>query len=105
METRRKYSADFKRMVVDEFLTGGDSQVALEKKYGIGGGGISRWVREFQEHRDEAFPGNGQLRSSEQEIAALRRQVQNLTEQNTVLKKVLQIVSQSPVQESMDTMA
>lgn len=101
METRKKYPKDFKRMVVDEFLTGGESQVALEKKYGIGGGGISRWVREFHEHRDEAFPGSGALRTSEQEIAALQRQVQNLTEQNTILKKVLQIVSQSPT----DTLA
>lgn len=100
MDTRRKYGAEFKRMVVDEFMTGGESQVALEKKYGIGGGGISRWVRDYQEHRDEAFPGNGQLRTSEQEIAALRRQVQNLTEQVTVLKKVLQIVAQSPIEPS-----
>lgn len=97
MDTRRKYPKDFKWMVVDEFLTGGESQVALEKKYGIGKGGLSRWVREFQEHQEEAFPGNGNLRSSEQEIAALRRQVQNLTEQVTVLKKVLQIVAQSPI--------
>jgi transposase len=100
MYTRKKYGSDFKRMVVDEFMTGGESQVALEKKYGIGGGGVSRWVREFQEHKDEAFPGNGHLRTSEQEIAALRRQVQNLTEQVTVLKKVLQIVVQSPIEPS-----
>lgn len=100
MDTRRKYPADFKRMVVDEFLTGDASQVALEKKYGIGGGGISRWVRAFQEHKEEAFPGNGRLRTSEQEVAALQRQVQNLTEQVTVLKKVLQIVAQSPIDTS-----
>jgi len=100
MDTRRQYNADFKRMVVDEFMTSGKSQVALEKKYGIGGGGISRWVREYHEHKDEAFPGNGRLRTSEQEIAALQRQVQNLTEQVTVLKKVLQIVAQSPIDTS-----
>lgn len=93
MDTRRKYPKEFKRSVVVEYLTGGESQVGLEKKYGIGGGGVSRWVREFQEHEDEAFPGNGKLRTSEQEVAALRRQVQNLTEQVTVLKKVLQIVA------------
>ena len=58
-------------------------------------------MREFQEHKDEAFPGSGKLRTSEQEIAVLQRQVQNLTEQNSILKKVLQIVSQSPT----DTLA
>lgn len=93
---RKTYPADFKRQVVDEFLTGGESQVALEKKYGIGAGCVCRWVREYAEHRQEAFPGNGQLRASEAELAALRRQVENLQQQNTILKKVLQIVSQSP---------
>jgi transposase len=97
MYERKKYPMDFKRQVVDEYLTGGESQVALEKRYGIGGGGISRWVREFQEHKEEAFPGNGQMHASAAEMAALRRQVENLTQQNTILKKVLQIVSQSPV--------
>jgi transposase len=96
METRRKYSTDFKRMVVDEFLTSGASQVALEKKYAIGAGCLCRWVGEYHTQADEAFPGNGQRRASEAELAALRRQVQNLTEQNTILKKVLQIVAQSP---------
>jgi transposase len=93
MNERRKYSADFKRQVVDEFLTSGASQAALEKKYAIGASCLCRWVREVHAHKDEAFPGNGTLRASEQEMAALRRQVQDLTEQVTVLKKVLQIVA------------
>jgi transposase len=96
MHDRKKYAADFKRHVVDEYLTGGASQMALEKKYGIGAGCLCRWAREFHEHKAEAFPGHGQLRSGEAELAALRRQVETLTQQNTVLKKVLRIVSQSP---------
>lgn len=101
MNPRRKYSKAFKRQVVDEFLTGDASQVALEQKYAIGSSCLCRWVCEFQTHPDDAFPGNGQRRTQEQEVAALQRQVQQLTEQVTVLKKVLQIVSQSP----KDTMA
>lgn len=96
MYDRKKYAADFKRQVVDEYLTSGASQIALEKKYGIGAGCLCRWARELRQHEAEAFPGNGQLRASEAELAALRRQVETLTQQNTVLKKVLQIVSQSP---------
>ena len=93
---RKKYTADFKRMVVDEFVSSGQSQVALEQKYQIGAGCLCRWVREFEQYQQEAFPGPGQRHASEAELEALRRQVQNLSEQNLILKKVLQIVAQSP---------
>jgi transposase len=93
---RKKYTADFKRMVIDELLTSGQSQVTLEQKYKIGAGCLCRWVREAEQHKDEAFPGQGLRHASAAELAALQRQVQNLTEQNTILKKALQIVAQSP---------
>jgi transposase len=96
MHTRKKYSADFKRRMVDLYLTSGQSQLELERAYAIGAGCLCRWVRESLEHKEEAFPGHGQLRASEAELAALRRQVQDLGEQNAILKKALQIVSQSP---------
>ncbi len=93
---RNKYNADFKRMVVDEFLTTGQSQVTLEKKYRIGAGCLCRWVRELKQQEEEAFPGSGQRHASAAELETLRRQVKNLSEQNLILKKALQLVSQSP---------
>lgn len=93
---RKKYTADFKRMVVDEFLTSGQSMATLEKKYAIGASCLCRWVRELEQHQMEAFPGLGQRHASADELAALQRQVKNLSEQNAILKKALQLVAQNP---------
>ena len=79
MNQRRKYSTEFKQMVVDLLLSTGKSQAELEREYAIGASCISRWVQEFLTHKEEAFPGNGQLHASEAELAALRRQVKDLS--------------------------
>lgn len=96
MNQRQKYSSEFKRRVVDAYLTSGKSQAELEREYAIGASCLCRWVRDSLTYQAEAFPGAGQLRASEAELAALQRQVKDLGEQNAVLKKALQIVSQSP---------
>jgi transposase len=93
--TRRKYTADFKRMVVELYFSSGKSQGEIEREYAIGAGCLCRWVHESLQHKEEAFPGHGQLRTSEAEAAALRRQVADLSEQVAILKKALQIVSQN----------
>ncbi len=101
MNSRRKYSTDFKRMLVDAYLTTGKTQAELEREYGVGASCICRWVRELQTHKEEAFPGHGQLRSSEAEVAAMRRQLEDQNEQITILKKALRLVAQSPQSDSL----
>ena len=47
------YSADFKRMVVEEYLAGGLSQRSLAKKYGIlAPSTISSWVKVYNSHEE-----------------------------------------------------
>lgn len=47
------YSADFKQMVVKEYLAGGTSQQALAKKHGIlAPSTISQWVKVYNNHEE-----------------------------------------------------
>lgn len=49
----RNYSADFKQMVVKEYLAGGISQQSLAKKYGIlAPSTIGCWVKMYNSHED-----------------------------------------------------
>lgn len=49
----RNYSADFKQMVVKEYLAGGISQQSLAKKYGIlAPSTIGCWVKMYNNHED-----------------------------------------------------
>jgi len=96
MIQRRKYTAEFKRTVVNEFLTTGVSQAELERKYAIGAGGICRWVREVNEHIDEAFPGPGKQHATAVREAKLERQLAQANEEIAILKKIRQLLVQSP---------
>lgn len=96
MIQRRNYTAEFKHNIVNEFLTSQTSQMALERKYGIGAGCISRWMRELNQHIDEAFPGAGKQHATAAQDALLARQLASANEEIAILKKILQMLAQSP---------
>lgn len=50
-----KYSYEFKRKLVDEYLKGKSSYRQLEKKYGINNSQIIKWVNNFKEFGDEGL--------------------------------------------------
>ncbi|MFN2200071.1 MAG: transposase [Caldilineaceae bacterium] len=93
MITRRKYTADFKRRIIDEVLYTDRSQAEVEREYGIGAGCISRWIREVNEQAENAFPGNGNRPGAEADVARLQRALAAAQEENVILKKALAIVS------------
>lgn len=45
------------------------------------------WVRQFKAEAEEAFRGNGNLTSQDEEIRKLRREVAQLREERDILKK------------------
>lgn len=65
------------------------SEVARE--IGLHVNTLSRWVEETEERGAEAFPGKGRLRSEDEELRRLKRQVADLEEENAMLKKAAAI--------------
>ncbi len=54
---------------------------------------LTRWLKEFREDEQEAFPGKGRRKSKDQEIFELKRQVEFLREERDILKKALAVFS------------
>ena len=96
MIERNKYTAEFKRKVIVEYYSTGSSQLALETKYDIGAGCISRWLREESEKEESAFLGKGKVAPVEDRIAQLERTLAERDEELAILKKALRLISQSP---------
>lgn len=96
MIERKRYSAQFKRHVITEYLSTKVAQTTLEAKYAIGSGCLSRWLREMDSHAEEAFPGNGKQHAADARIVALERALVERDQQLAILKKALELVSQSP---------
>jgi transposase len=86
---RRIFTRAFKMEAVRLSLEEGRSGAAVAKELGIHRNVLYRWRKEFLADTDESFPGRGQMKASEAEVARLRREVALLREDREILKKAL----------------
>ena len=96
MRKRRNYTKEFKREAVRLVLEEGRAASEVERNLGTGKNLVSRWVKEFQEDPEYAFPGQGKLKEPEQEIHDLRKELERVKRERDILKKVVAIFSKDP---------
>ena len=95
-ESRRKYSREFKEDAVRLLENGTKTGYQIEEDLGIGRGLIYRWRREMRQQAEQgvrAFPGNGNPR--DQELARLRKELAEMTEERDILRKAVAIFSKT----------
>lgn len=88
---RKHYDKEFKLNAVRLSEEAGVKVRVLEKELGIGAGCIGRWKKEFDENKENIFPGNGNLK--EKEIYDLKKKVADLEMEREILKKAIAIFS------------
>ena len=87
METRRKFSREFKLEAVKMVKDRGVALKQAARDLDLNENMLRRWVREFSEDPQDAFPGWGQMKPEEAEIARLQREVAKLKMERDILKK------------------
>lgn len=92
-EHRRSYPEELKRSALDLLRTSGKSAGAVARDLGINSGLLNRWRREETQENGgkKAFTGQGVPR--DEEVARLRREINDLREANEILKKAVAIFS------------
>jgi transposase len=93
---RRTYDKAFKYEAVRLVLEEGPSAAEVERNLGTGRGIVSRWVHELTEDPDHAFPAKGHLKPPEEEISALKRELERVKRERDILKKAVAIFSTEP---------
>lgn len=88
---RRTYDASFKQEAVRQVTDQERRKSEVAREIGLHVNTLSRWVEETEERGAEAFPGKGRLRSEDEELRRLKRQVADLEEENAMLKKAAAI--------------
>ncbi len=78
METRRKFSREFKLEAMNMVKERGValSQVALDLE--LNENMLRRWIREFSEDPQDAFPGLGHMKHEQADIVRLQQEVAKL---------------------------
>ena len=87
MVKRRQFSKEFKIEAVRLVRDRGVSVVQAAKDLDVHENVLRKWVRDISEDAQHAFPGHGQLKPEQAEIARLRKEVAKLKMERDILKK------------------
>jgi transposase len=90
---KRTYDKEFKLNAVKLHLEEGRSIRQVSEELGIPSATFSGWVESYKNDGKEAFPGKGNLKASDAEIAQLRKELAIAREERDILKKALGIFS------------
>ena len=84
---RRKFTREFKLEAVQLITERGVSYAQASQDLGVHETQLRSWVRKFADDPQHAFPGQGQLKPEQLEIARLKREVTKLKAERDILKK------------------
>lgn len=93
---RRRFTREFKIETV-RLLTGSDQPVArVARDLDIHPNTLHKWILQYGENPEEAFPGKGKQTSEAEELSRLKRENQRLRMERDILKKAMVIFSNDP---------
>ncbi len=84
---RKKFSREFKLEAVNLLRERGVSIAQTARDLEINHNMLRRWVKELGADPAHAFPGLGQMKPEQLEIARLRKEVTKLKAERDILKK------------------
>jgi len=93
MDRRRKYDRQFKIEAVRLVTEDGRKATEVARNLGIHVNLIYLWKKQLSKDPIEAFPGLGNLKSSDAELRKLQRELADVKEERDILKKALAIFS------------
>lgn len=87
MQKRRKFSREFKLEAVRLVKERGVSVAQAARDLDLHENVLRKWIREVSADPQQAFPGHGQMKPEQLEIARLRKEVAKLKAERDILKK------------------
>lgn len=87
METRRRFSREFKVEAVKLIKERGVGVAQAARDLDIGESMLRRWMKELSADAEHAFPGGGNMKPEQAEIARLKKEVAKLKMERDILKK------------------
>ncbi len=89
----KNFTEDYKKEIVKLVTELGKKPADVAQDIGVSAVTVRRWVRQYNDHGDDAFPGKGNLLPADAEKKALEKEIKSLKEENAILKKAMAIFS------------
>jgi transposase len=85
--TRRQFSREFKREAVHLVVNRGVSVAQAARDLDLHQTVLRRWIQQYRDQAEEAFPGQGKLTPADDEVRRLKREVARLKAERDIQKK------------------
>jgi transposase-like protein len=89
----RTYDKEFKLNAVKLYLESGRISKQISEELGIPNATLVSWIESHKRNGEQAFPGKGNIKPSDSEMAKLRKELAIAREERDILKKALGIFS------------
>lgn len=89
IEQRKRYTREFKLEAVRLAEESERPVAAVARDLGIHPNNLYNWRQAFRANGQEAFPGSGQLRASDEAMRHLKRELERVRQERDILKKAL----------------
>ena len=94
-KSRKHYSAEFKRSVIDQWISSGKTAAEIAQEFGVNFWNLRDWKRQYGptvKPVDAPLPKTSEEMS--REIQQLRKELARVTMQRDILKKTMGILSE-----------
>ena len=88
---RREYTKEFKQEAVALSNQEGVKATQIARELGISSALLYRWRADMRSNGEEAFPGKGNLKASDEEVRQLQRELARVRMERDILKKALRV--------------
>ena len=93
--TRRTYTREFKIEAAKLSYNSDKPVEEVAESLGVSQSSLNRWRPEYREDPDQAFPGSGQQKERDAEVARLKKELKQAQMENEILKKAAAIFTRS----------
>ena len=92
---QQRHSKEFKLETIELARSSGKTDSQLERELGLSRGSLYSWRKEVEREGLQAFPGKGRLKTDDEYVRGLERELAIVQQERDILKKALAIFTRS----------
>lgn len=81
------FDKEYKLMAVKRVKESGRPVAEVARELDLSPNTRHGWMNRFSKHGENAFPGSGNLHGEDEQLRKMRKEILDLKEENTILKK------------------
>ena len=95
MRNTRQYDKKFRINAVKHLKSSDKGLREVAESLGIPVSTLSGWVKEYEQHGEQSFPGSGKIKPCNEEYYRLKKELEDVKMERDILKKAVAIFSKA----------